>query len=151
MMTTRFPLLDAIGRDDAGWPAIATDITEWTRVQAALAERQRLLDTVIRACPDIVTVLDGNGRVREISEASARILGYDLRDPVHEEIEALIHPDDLARVHEEAAKIFSMPDSPARPDLPRPSRRRALGRARHPGPGDGGGRRHDRGGGRGVA
>ncbi len=110
MMTTRFPLLDASGAV-TGMAAIATDITEWTRVQAALAERQRLLDTVIRACPDIVTVLDGNGRVREISEASARILGYNLRHPVQDEIEALIHPDDLARVHREAAKIFSMPDS----------------------------------------
>ena len=110
MMTTRFPLLDSSGVI-TGMAAIATDITEWTRVQAALAERQRLLDTVIRACPDIVTVLDGNGRVREISEASARILGYDLHDPVHEEIEALIHPDDLDRVHDEASKIFLRPDN----------------------------------------
>ena len=125
--------------------AIATDITEWTRVQAALAERQRLLDTVIRACPDIVTVLDGNGRVREISEASARILGYDLHDPVHEEIEALIHPDDIDRVHDEAAKIFSRARHPARPHLPGPPCRWPLGRARHPGPGDGGRRRHDGG------
>ena len=85
----------------AGMAAIATDITEWTRVEAALAERQRLLETVVRASPDIVTILDGNGRVREISEASARILGYDLDDPVHEELEALVHPDDLARVHAE--------------------------------------------------
>ena len=110
MMTTRFPLLDS-SRSISGMAAIATDITEWTRVRAALAERQRLLDTVIRACPDIVTVLDGDGRVGEISEASARILGYDLRSPVQKEIEALIHPDDLTRVHHEAAKIFSMPEA----------------------------------------
>ncbi|HEY5026049.1 MAG TPA: PAS domain S-box protein [Acidimicrobiales bacterium] len=110
MMTTRFPLLDSSGAV-TGMAAIATDITEWTRVQAALAERQRLLDTVIRACPDIVTVLDANGSVQEISEASARILGYDLRGPVQHEIEALIHPEDLARVHAEAAKIFAMPDA----------------------------------------
>jgi PAS domain S-box-containing protein len=110
MMVTRFPLLDAAGAV-SGIAAIATDITEWTRVRAALAERQRLLDTVIRACPDIVTVLDGDGRVREISEASARILGYDLRHPVQEEVEALIHPDDLDRVHAQAAQIFSSPDT----------------------------------------
>jgi PAS domain S-box-containing protein len=110
MMTTRFPLLDGAGAV-TGMAAIATDITEWTRVRGALAERQRLLDTVIRACPDIVTVLDGEGQVREISEASARILGYDIRHPVQEEIEALIHPDDLARVRTEAAKVFSRPDT----------------------------------------
>jgi PAS domain S-box-containing protein len=110
MMTTRFPLRDSSGAI-TGMSAIATDITEWTRVQTALAERQRLLDTVIRACPDIVTVLDANGHVREISEASARILGYDLRNPIHDEIEDLIHPDDVARVHEESAQIFSAPDT----------------------------------------
>jgi PAS domain S-box-containing protein len=93
-----------------GMAAIATDITDWTQVQTALAERQRLLDTVIRACPDIVTVVDGHGRVREISEASARILGYDMRKPVQEEIDTLIHPDDLARVYEESAKVLSDPD-----------------------------------------
>ena len=150
MMTARFPLLDASGAV-TGMAAIATDITDWTKVQAALAERQRLLDTVIRACPDIVTVVDGHGRVREISEASARILGYDLRDPVHEEIEALVHPDDLARVHEESAKVFSDPGRPARPEVPRSSRRRALGRSRHPGAGDRGRRRQDRRGRRRVA
>jgi PAS domain S-box-containing protein len=110
MMTTRFPLLDSSGAI-TGMAAIATDISEWTRVQSALAERQRLLDTVIRACPDIVTVLDGDGRIREISEASARILGYDLRNPVHDEIETLIHPDDFVRVQHESAKIFSRPDT----------------------------------------
>lgn len=110
MMTARFPLLNTSGAV-TGMAAISTDITDWTKVQAALAERQRLLDTVIRACPDIVTVLDGEGRVREVSEAAARILGYDLRDPVQGEIENLVHPEDLARVHQEVAKVFSDPDA----------------------------------------
>ncbi len=109
LMTARFPLLDAAGTV-TGMAAIATDITEWTQVQTALAERQRLLDTVIRACPDIVTVLDAEGRVREISEASARILGFDLTDPRHEQIESLVHPDDFERVCVESAKVFSMPE-----------------------------------------
>jgi len=110
MMTVRFPLLEVSG-SVTGMAAIATDITEWTQVQAALAERQRLLDTVIRACPDIVTILDDQGRIREISEASARILGYDLHEHVHEDIEALVHPDDLPRVLRESAKVFTDPDA----------------------------------------
>ena len=109
-MTVRFPLLDTTG-GIIGMAAIATDITDWTRVEAALAERQRLLDTVVRACPDIVTVLDGSGRVREISEASARILGYDLSDPIHEDVEALVHPDDIPLVYAEYAKILSLHDA----------------------------------------
>ena len=110
VMTVRFPLLDAGGRI-TGMAGIATDITDWTKVEAALAERQRLLDTVVRACPDIVTVLDGEGRVQEISEASARILGYDMSDPVHEDIVALVHPDDRTKVVEEYARILSMRDA----------------------------------------
>jgi PAS domain S-box-containing protein len=104
MMTVRFPLLDAEDHI-AGMAAIGTDVTDWAHVESALAERQRLLDTVIRACPDIVAVLDRHGRVREVSDASVRILGFDLSDPVHEEIEALVHPDDLPVLHAEYAKV----------------------------------------------
>jgi PAS domain S-box-containing protein len=104
MMTVRFPLLDPDDRI-SGMAAIGTDVTDWTHVESALAERQRLLDTVIRACPDIVAVLDRHGRVREVSDASVRILGFDLSDPVHEEIEALVHPDDLPVLHAEYAKV----------------------------------------------
>ena len=114
MMTVRFPLRDGSNRI-AGMAAIGTDITEWTAVEAALAERERLLDTVIRACPDIVAVLDDHGRVQEISEASARTLGYDLSSPVHADVEALVHPDDLAVLHAEYADVGAKPD--ARLDL----------------------------------
>jgi len=110
VMTVRFPLLDAAGRI-AGMAAIATDVTDRAQVEAALGERQRLLDTVVRACPDIVTVLDGNGRVREISEAAERILGYDMADPIHNVVEGLVHPDDLSMVHEEYAKILGLRDT----------------------------------------
>ena len=131
MMVTRFPLLDSAGAV-SGVAAIATDISEWTRVRAALAERQRLLDTVIRACPDIVTVLDGNGTVREISEASA-----------HPRIRP---PSTPSRRRSRRSSIpmtstgstWRRPRSSrarhaTRPDLPRPPCRRPLGRARHAG------------------
>ena len=111
ILSVRFPLRDASGRI-AGMAAICTDVTEWTSVESALAERQRLLDTVIRACPDIVTVLDGDARVREVSEASARILGFDLSSPVHEEVAALVHPDDLPGVIGEYAKVLTDPSAP---------------------------------------
>ena len=111
ILSVRFPLRDTSGRI-AGMAAICTDVTEWTHVESALAERQRLLDTVIRACPDIVTVLDGDARVREVSEASARILGFDLSSPVHEEVEALVHPDDIEAVYREYAKVITDPDAP---------------------------------------
>ena len=105
-MTVRFPVRDAAGTT-VGMAGIATDITGRTEAEEALAERERLLDTIVRACPDIVTILDGTGRVREVSQASARILGYDLRDPVHEELEDLLHPDDLPAIYREYAKLLT--------------------------------------------
>ncbi|MHB8437975.1 MAG: hybrid sensor histidine kinase/response regulator [Acidimicrobiales bacterium] len=107
VITTRFPLLDETGQV-AGQVAVANDITERVRFEQELAVRERLLDTIVTACPDIVTMLDERGRVREVSQASARILGYDLEHPVHEELEALIHPDDAPRVYEEYGALMRM-------------------------------------------
>ncbi|MHB8681657.1 MAG: hybrid sensor histidine kinase/response regulator [Acidimicrobiales bacterium] len=107
LMTVRFPLRDEAG-ELVGMAGIATDITERTVVEESLAERERLLDTIVRACPDIVTIVDGRGRVSEVSMASNRILGYDFTEPVHEELEALIHEDDLAAVYHEYAKLLAL-------------------------------------------
>ena len=111
VMTARFPLRDA---SDAivGVAGIATDITSRTRAESALAERQRLLETVVGACPDIVTVLDCNGRVHEVSDVSREILGYDLHDAAHEDLESLVHPDDLGDVRRRYETLFSRHDAP---------------------------------------
>jgi PAS domain S-box-containing protein len=107
MMTVRFSLRDGDGRI-VGMAGIATDITDRTRVEGASAERQRLLETIVQASPDIVTMLDHAGRVREVSHASARILGYDIGDPVHDELEALVHVDDLPVIYREYAQLLTL-------------------------------------------
>lgn len=104
-MTSCFPVLDAAGTA-VGLSAIATDVTERTEIQRRLMERQRLLDTIVSACPDIVTILDRTGRVQAVSQASARILGYDLSEPIHEELAALIHPDDADNVHRRYGELL---------------------------------------------
>jgi PAS domain S-box-containing protein len=107
MLTVRFSLRNVDGRI-VGMAGIATDITDRTKIENALAERERLLETIVQASPDIVTILDDTGRVREVSQASARILGYDSDDPVHEELEALVHPDDLPTIYREFARLLSL-------------------------------------------
>jgi len=62
----------------------------------------------VQASPDIVTILDHAGQVREVSQASARILGYDIDDPVHDELEALVHPDDLPTIYREYARLLTL-------------------------------------------
>jgi len=95
LMTVRFPLRDDEGRI-TGMAAIATDITERKRAEVALAQRERLLDTIVRASPDIVTVVDAAGQVTEISQASAAILGY---HPDTADLQPLLHPEDLPAIH----------------------------------------------------
>ena len=107
MLTVRFSLRNVDGRI-VGMAGIATDITDRTTIESAVAERQRLLETIVQASPDIVTILDDTGRVREVSQASARILGYDIDDPVHGEPDALVHPDDLPTIHRQYARLLSL-------------------------------------------
>ena len=107
MMTVRFSLRDAGGRI-VGMAGIATDVTDRTRAEAALAERERLLETIVQASPDIVTILDLAGRVREVSRASERILGYAIDDPVQEELVGLVHPDDIPTIYTEFARLLTL-------------------------------------------
>jgi PAS domain S-box-containing protein len=105
-MTVRFPLL--VDGAVVGMAAIASDVTDRSRAEHVLAEQERLLDTIVRACPDVVTMIDREGRVREISQASTRILGYELDDPVHTDLQALIHPDDLPMIFREYGRLLTL-------------------------------------------
>jgi len=106
IMAVRFPLRDSEGRI-GGMAAIATDVTQRRAAEDTLRERNRLLDTMLKASPDIVTVIDAGGRVMAVSEASASILGYDLSDPVHEEVEALVHDEDLPAIYKAYARLLA--------------------------------------------
>jgi PAS domain S-box-containing protein len=109
-MTVRFPLRDGAG-SIVGFAGITTDITERTRIEEALGERRRLLDTIVRASPDIVTIIDRTGRVTDISEASRTILGFDLENPVHEEVAALVHPDDVPGIYNQYSKLLTLQET----------------------------------------
>ena len=104
-MTTRFPVQDD-DRRVIGTAAFATDISSRSALEQRLAERQRLLDTIVSASPDIVTILDRQGRVTEVSQAAERILGHETGQMLHEALEAFVHPDDFPVVHEEYERLL---------------------------------------------
>ncbi|HTT87880.1 MAG TPA: PAS domain S-box protein, partial [Acidimicrobiales bacterium] len=107
MMTVRFALRDVDG-DIVGLAGIATDVSDRTQVESSLAERERLLQTIVQASPDIVTILDQDGQVREVSEASSRILGCEVHDPAHDDLESLVHPDDLPALARELGRLLDL-------------------------------------------
>lgn len=83
---------------------IASDITERKRAEAALEARQVVLDTILEACPDIISLLDAQGRIRHVSAAEQTILGYRHDDP-SSALYSLVHPDDFDDV---ASAFISM-------------------------------------------
>ena len=95
-MFVRFLLRDA-ERTPTGIAGIATDITERKAAERALAERERVLDTVLEASPDIISIMDRHGRIRQESRAQRTMLGYDERGP-EADMFALVHPDDFPAV-----------------------------------------------------
>ena len=74
-MVSRFLL-----HDDHGVPygigGIATDVSQRTRIEAELAARERLLDSVLKASPDMITIMDRAGRIHQVSEAQSTMLGH---------------------------------------------------------------------------
>jgi PAS domain S-box-containing protein len=93
-VTVRFPLRDRTGTV-VGYCGMATDVTELRRAERKLAEREQLLEAVVRCSPDVVTVLDVDGRVRSTSDAAWAVLGYSMAGASDVEARSLVHPDDL--------------------------------------------------------
>ncbi len=95
-LTTRFPLRDPEGVV-TGIGGIASDITGRVQAEAALEERERVLATIVGTSPDIIALLDRLGRVREVNEAAATVLGIPVGSS-YEQMEALVHDEDRALV-----------------------------------------------------
>ncbi|HTZ10449.1 MAG TPA: PAS domain S-box protein, partial [Acidimicrobiales bacterium] len=111
-MVSRFLL-----RDEGGVPyaiaGIATDVTERLNVERALAERDKLLDSVITASPDMITLIDGTGRIHQISEARSAMFGYPADVFTGGQLFDFVHPED----RDDVASLFVRMATGAVPDL----------------------------------
>jgi len=94
---SRFLLSDEDGSPYA-MGGIATDISARTEAERTLAGRERLLATVLQASPDIITLLDAGGTVRQVSDADHGVLGRHYAEASESDLVARVHPDDVERV-----------------------------------------------------
>lgn len=106
-MTVQSLMRDTDGQI-VGTVGLAMDITERANTEQELNAQARLLTTIVDTSPDIVTIVDGTGRVREVSKAASRMLGYELDDPVQEEIENLVHEDDVPMTSAQYGRLLTL-------------------------------------------
>ncbi len=93
-------------RDEAGTPmaigGIASDTTERRGAERALAARDRLLDSVIGASPDMITLMDRAGKIHQISEAESALFGHRHEVFTQSDVFDFVHPDDF----DDVASLF---------------------------------------------
>ncbi|MCP1375494.1 PAS domain S-box protein [Dyella lutea] len=81
------------------------DITEQERVREALSQAMEATQLVMDSAPDVIIVLDREGRLLRVSAAAERLWGYPVESLVGESIARLVHPDDVAATFGAAADI----------------------------------------------
>jgi PAS domain S-box-containing protein len=93
----------------------AMDVTERRQADQAVREREATLQAVVNASPDIITILDADGRIRSMSPAGQRILGRPSDDRVgHSALSSeFVHPDDLERFAQAQRKVLAGQDESA--------------------------------------
>jgi PAS domain S-box-containing protein len=93
----------------------AMDVTERRQADDAIREREATLQAVIKASPDIITILDGEGRMRSVSPAAERILGRSPDERVgHSALGSeFVHPDDLEQFREIQGRVLTGQDESA--------------------------------------
>ncbi len=106
LMVLRFLVKDAAGSPNAVC-VIAADITERKQAERALAERERLLETILRTSPDIIAFIGTDGQTVEVSEASKVLLGRNLAIPSSAADSSLVHPADLPDVYRAFADLLT--------------------------------------------
>ena len=83
------PILDIHGRA-VGASAIARDITDAKRVQAALAASEERYRSIVDSAVDAILVIDSRGRVEAFSAAAQRLFGYAARDVIGHNVSMLM-------------------------------------------------------------
>jgi PAS domain S-box-containing protein len=74
-------------------------------VSQYLMQLESQLSIIFAASPDVIMVIDREGKVEKISPMVERIIGVNSKDLVGQKLEDLLHPEDLVGLHEIKQKI----------------------------------------------
>lgn len=101
-------LAELVAKD--GDPIVAgavQDITEQESAREALTQALEATQLVMDSAPDVIIVLDREGRLLRVSAAAERLWGYPVDSLEGESMARLIHPDDIAASFEAVAGIVA--------------------------------------------
>lgn len=96
LLVSATPIDDDEDRSGSGVLSTYTDITEQHRAEREL----RRFDVLFRHANDLITIVDGDGRVLFASPSNERILGYPGDYHHADGVFGIIHPDDRAETAE---------------------------------------------------
>ena len=100
------PVLNSSGRV-LGASAVARDVTERKRADAALREAQELFHRVFDEAPIGMAMLDLELRFAGVNDALCEITGYSREQLEATSAEAITHPDDLGKQEQEIAALIA--------------------------------------------
>ncbi len=97
------------GKDDAGRVQEVIlqheDVTERAEAEAALRRSEARFRALVQHSSELVYVRDLDGAIRYISPAVERLLGYRQEELLGRDRTALVHPDDLAAIAGQIARL----------------------------------------------
>ncbi|MCL1472602.1 PAS domain S-box protein [Argonema antarcticum] len=92
MICRAVPILNADGSIKE-WVGANTDITDRKQAEAALRERNALLNSILESTPDIIVVKDREGRYVAINSNVANFLGKPIKEIIGKDDLELMSPD----------------------------------------------------------
>jgi len=94
----KFPLRDASGKPDRVG-TISCDVTDLERVREALRQSEEKFRIMIQTSPDLIWLIDPQGRLMEVNCASQALIGYTPEELRGQHFSRFFHPEDL-RAHD---------------------------------------------------
>lgn len=82
----------------AGIQGILADVTERLEIERRLQQEQEFVRRLIANFPDVIVLLDADGRYTYVSPRAEDLLGIAPKEFMGEEVTARVHPDDVAKL-----------------------------------------------------